>query len=236
MKLIALNKPFNVLSQFRQDGSHQTLADFIFDSTLRIAGRLDLDSEGLLLLTDHGGLNQHISHPKHKQWKTYIVQVDGEIDETAIIQLQRGVMLNDGITRPAQVRKITEPDWLWQRVPPVRFRATIPTSWVEIKICEGRNRQVRRMTAHVGFPTLRLIRTAIGSIQLQDLNLDVGQQCTLNIQKYPEFSSIDFTHSSPTRSLTANKQKSMPYSKPTPKNKPNSKQRYKFQSKNCTKK
>lgn len=223
MKLIALNKPFNVLSQFRQDGSHQTLADFIFDSTLRIAGRLDLDSEGLLLLTDHGGLNQHISHPKHKQWKTYIVQVDGEIDETAIIQLQRGVMLNDGITRPAQVRKIAEPDWLWQRVPPVRFRATIPTSWVEIKICEGRNRQVRRMTAHVGFPTLRLIRTAIGSIQLQDLNLDVGQSCILNVQNYPEFSSIHSTQTMlSTRSLT-------------PKNKSNLKQRYNVKSKTVLK-
>lgn len=190
LKLVAFNKPFYVLSQFRADGQHQTLADFIDDPDLRIAGRLDLDSEGLLLLTNDGQLNQQISHPKHKQWKTYIVQVDGEIDDDAITQLQRGVMLNDGITLPAQVRKIEQPDWLWQRTPPVRFRANIPTSWIEIKICEGRNRQVRRMTASVGFPTLRLIRTAIGSIQFIDLMLDIGEQRTLSIQDYPEFNAF----------------------------------------------
>lgn len=190
MKLIALNKPFQVLSQFRQDGQHQTLADFIFDSELRIAGRLDYDSEGLLLLTDHGVLNQYISNPKHKQWKTYIVQVDGQVTDDAISALQKGVLLNDGLTLPAQVRQIDEPDWLWQRTPPIRFRANIPTSWLEIKICEGRNRQVRRMTASVGFPTLRLIRKAIGSIDLCDLNLALGQSMAVNFQHLPEFQAF----------------------------------------------
>lgn len=190
MKLIALNKPFQVLSQFRQDGQHQTLADFIFDSELRIAGRLDYDSEGLLLLTDHGVLNQYISNPKHKQWKTYIVQVDGQVTDDAISALQQGVLLNDGLTLPAQVRQIDEPDWLWQRTPPIRFRANIPTSWLEIKICEGRNRQVRRMTASVGFPTLRLIRKAIGSIDLCDLNLALGQSMAVDFQHLPEFQAF----------------------------------------------
>lgn len=190
MKLIALNKPFQVLSQFRQDGQHQTLADFIFDSELRIAGRLDYDSEGLLLLTDHGVLNQYISNPKHKQWKTYIVQVDGQVTDDAISALQQGVLLNDGLTLPAQVRQIEEPEWLWTRTPPIRFRANIPTSWLEIKICEGRNRQVRRMTASVGFPTLRLIRKAIGSIDLCDLNLALGQSMAVNFQHLPEFQAF----------------------------------------------
>lgn len=190
MKLVALNKPFNVLSQFRAEADHRTLAEFITDPQLRIAGRLDRDSEGLLLLTDHGQLNQQISHPKYKQWKTYIVQVDGQVTLGAIQQLQRGVMLNDGLTRPAHVQQIEEPHWLWQRVPPIRFRATIPTSWLEIKICEGRNRQVRRMTAAVGFPTLRLIRTQIGSISLLDLKLVCGEIKALNVCNYPEFQHI----------------------------------------------
>lgn len=196
MKLVAINKPFDVLSQFRADGTHRTLAEFIDDKSLRIAGRLDRDSEGLLLLTDHGHLNQQISHPKYKQWKTYIVQVDGQVTAEAIEKLQKGVMLNDGLTLPAQVREIHQPEWLWQRVPPVRFRKNIPTSWLEIKICEGRNRQVRRMTASVGFPTLRLIRVQIGSIHLLDLCLDVGQSVNLNIQQYTEFKSMSLSQNS----------------------------------------
>lgn len=196
IKLVALNKPFNVISQFRADGLHQTLADFIDDADLRIAGRLDLDSEGLLLLTNHGQLNQQISNPKYKQWKTYLAQVDGTVHQDAILQLQQGVMLNDGMTLPAQVRQIDEPDWLWQRTPPIRFRANIPTSWLEIKIHEGRNRQVRRMTASVGFPTLRLIRTQIGSINLTDLNLMPSEICTLSIQDYPEFHALNLQKAS----------------------------------------
>lgn len=190
MKLVALNKPFNVLSQFRADGVHQTLANYIDDKDLRIVGRLDLDSEGLLLLTDDGQLNQHITHPKYKQWKTYIVQVDGQVTAEAVQKLEQGVMLNDGRTLPAQVCIIEQPDWLWQREPPVRFRKNIPTSWLEIKICEGRNRQVRRMTANVGFPTLRLIRTQIGSIHLLDLAIDVGQSVALNIENYVELKDM----------------------------------------------
>lgn len=190
MKLVAFNKPFDVLSQFRADGVHQTLIEFLDDKDLRIAGRLDRDSEGLLLLTDNGQLNQHISHPKHKQWKTYIVQVDGQITAEAIQHLQQGVQLNDGLTLPAQVQAIDEPTWLWERNPPVRFRKNIPTSWIEIKICEGRNRQVRRMTANVGFPTLRLIRTQIGSIHLLDLKLDIGQWSYLDSEQYAEFKSL----------------------------------------------
>lgn len=187
MKLVAFNKPFDVLSQFRADGVHRTLIEFLHDKDLRIAGRLDRDSEGLLLLTNHGQLNQCISHPKHKQWKTYIVQVDGQITPEAVQQLQHGVQLNDGLTLPAQTQIIDEPHWLWERVPPVRFRKNIPTSWLEIKICEGRNRQVRRMTASVGFPTLRLIRIQIGSIHLLDLKLELGQSTELDVESYAEF-------------------------------------------------
>lgn len=205
IQLVAFNKPFNVLSQFRADSSHQTVADFIHDKELRIAGRLDLDSEGLLLLTNHGQLNQHISNPKHKQWKTYLAQVDGAVHQEAIFQLQQGVMLKDGMTRPAQVRQIDEPDWLWQRTPPIRFRANIPTSWLEIKICEGRNRQVRRMTASVGFPTLRLIRTQIGSIHLQDLQLMSGETQVLTIKNYAEFHA--FTLQKPSRLISHQKTK-----------------------------
>ena len=133
-----------------------------------------MDSEGLVFLTDHGGLNQYITNPANKKFKTYMVQVDGDVTEEALEQLRKGVELKDGMTLPAKAEKVSEPEWLWERNPPVRFRASVPTSWVEISICEGRNRQVRRMTSAVGFPTLRLIRTKIGDIDLvrMDINPD----------------------------------------------------------------
>ncbi len=169
MTTIALNKPFDVLCQFSPQDGKRTLADFVDIKDVYAAGRLDRDSEGLLLLTDDGQLQHYISHPKHKLVKTYWVQVDGDITDDAIAQLQSGVLLKDGKTQPAQAQRMQEPKNLWQRNPPVRFRANIPTSWLSLRITEGKNRQVRRMTAAVGFPTLRLIRYAIGDITLEHL-------------------------------------------------------------------
>ena len=170
-KILLFNKPFNVLTQFRPDldrPNRQTLADFITDPTLRVAGRLDLDSEGLLLLTDDGVLNSRITEPKDKQFKIYWVQVDGVPTDQQLETLQSGVLLNDGMTLPANAKTMPEPV-VWPRTPPVRYRANLPTSWLEIQIAEGRNRQVRRMTAAVGLPTLRLIRVQMGPYKLGDL-------------------------------------------------------------------
>ncbi len=167
-RLLLFNKPYDVLTQFRRDGDRQTLADFIDDPWLRVAGRLDRDSEGLLLLTDDGALNQRLTHPRHKSWKTYWVQVENIPTDAALHALQTGVVLNDGPTLPARVRRLVPP-MLWPRHPPVRFRAQIPTCWLEICIHEGRNRQVRRMTAAIGHPTLRLVRMAIGPHRLDGL-------------------------------------------------------------------
>ena len=167
--LIALNKPFGVLCQFTDAKGRPTLADFISQKDVYAAGRLDQDSEGLLLLTDDGRLAHRLTDPRHKQPKTYLVQVDGEIDDAALRALSRGVALNDGPTLPATAVHATEPEWLWPRDPPVRFRKAIPTSWLSLSLSEGRNRQVRRMTAAVGFPTLRLIRARIGDHALDGL-------------------------------------------------------------------
>ncbi len=167
-KLILFNKPFRVLSQFSPEPNKETLKDYISVKQVYPAGRLDYDSEGLLLLTDDGKLQHSISHPKKKMPKTYWVQVEGDITEQAINQLQQGVILKDGPTLPARVKTMTTPT-IWPRVPPIRERKSIPTSWIEITIKEGRNRQVRRMTAQVGFPTLRLIRAAIGTWSIDGL-------------------------------------------------------------------
>jgi 23S rRNA pseudouridine2457 synthase len=173
-KVILFNKPFNVLSQFTDAGSagssRKTLSEFIDVKGVYAAGRLDKDSEGLLVLTDDGRLQAKISHPKHKMAKTYWVQVEGVPDDAALQILRDGVMLKDGKTRPAVVERMEEPEALWPRDPPVRFRKTVPDSWLSITITEGRNRQVRRMTAAVGHPTLRLIRYRIGSWTIDGLD------------------------------------------------------------------
>jgi 23S rRNA pseudouridine2457 synthase len=169
-KIILFNKPYDVLSQFTDGEGRQTLADFIEAKGIYPAGRLDRDSEGLLLLTDDGRLQHLISHPRHKMDKTYWVQVEGEITNEACQRLMQGVQLKDGPARAIQASPMAEPD-IWERDPPVRFRKAIPTSWLKLVIDEGRNRQVRRMTAAVGFPTLRLIRYAIGSWNLDTLAL-----------------------------------------------------------------
>ena len=167
--LLALNKPYGVLCQFTTGDGRPTLADHVRQKDVYPAGRLDHDSEGLLLLTDDGALAHRLTDPRHKQPKTYLVQVDGAASDEAVLALRRGVRLNDGPTLPAGVEHAAEPDWLWPRDPPVRFRKLIPTSWLAITLREGRNRQVRRMTAAVGFPTLRLIRVRIGDYALDGL-------------------------------------------------------------------
>jgi 23S rRNA pseudouridine2457 synthase len=167
-RLLLFNKPFNVLSQFTDEAGRETLKDYIDQPDIYAAGRLDRDSEGLLLLTDSGKLQQLIADPKHKMPKTYWVQVEGIPDTAAIQSLRDGVELKDGITKPAKAQLIDPPP-IWPRNPPIRERQSIPTQWLELTITEGRNRQVRRMTAAVGFPTLRLIRVAIGPWQVDEL-------------------------------------------------------------------
>lgn len=167
--LLALNKPYGVLCQFSDDRGRPTLADHVAQKGVYPAGRLDHDSEGLLLLTDDGRLQHRLADPRHKQPKTYLAQVDGAITDAALAALRRGVLLNDGPSLPAPAEHAEEPDWLWPRDPPVRFRKAIPTSWLTLTLREGRNRQVRRMTAAVGFPTLRLIRLRIGDYALDGL-------------------------------------------------------------------
>ncbi len=169
-RILLFNKPFGVICQFSRDGMHPTLADYIALPDFYPAGRLDTDSEGLLLLTDDGKLQHRITDPRHKLPKTYWAQVEGTPDDAALEKLRKGVVLNDGPTLPADAKLMAEPANLWPRDPPVRFRKAIPTSWLQLTIREGRNRQVRRMTAAVGFPTLRLIRYAIGSWTLDGLS------------------------------------------------------------------
>lgn len=168
-RLIRFHKPYGVLSQFTPEGRWRGLKDFIDLPGVYVAGRLDADSEGLLLLTSDGALQARIADPRHKMAKTYWVQVEGEPDEAALAALRAGVALNDGPTRPAQARRLEPAPDVPPRDPPIRERKSIPTAWIELVIREGRNRQVRRMTAAVGFPTLRLIRVAIGPYTLDGL-------------------------------------------------------------------
>ena len=182
-RLILLNKPYGVLCQFTDEAGRATLKDCVAVPGVYAAGRLDTDSEGLLLLTDDGPLQHRIADPRHKLPKTYLVQVEGEADESALAQLRAGLDLGDFHTRPCAARAVAEPDWLWPRDPPVRFRKTVPTSWLEIVLREGKNRQVRRMTAKVGLPTLRLIRVAIGPWRLD--GLAPGQWRELAVQTLP---------------------------------------------------
>ncbi|MFN3713235.1 MAG: pseudouridine synthase [Alcanivoracaceae bacterium] len=167
-RLLLFNKPFNVLSQFRDSDGRATLADFINVAGVYPAGRLDYDSEGLLLLTDSGPLQARIAEPRFKLPKTYLLQVEGTVNETALQALRQGITLKDGITQPASAQAI-DPPALWPRHPPVRERRSVPDSWLSLTIREGRNRQVRRMTAAVGLPTLRLIRWQIGDWSLDGL-------------------------------------------------------------------
>lgn len=168
-RLILFNKPYGVLSQFTAEGRWQGLRDYLALPGVYAAGRLDADSEGLLILTDDGRLQSRIADPRHKLPKTYWVQVEGSPTESDLEPLRQGVDLGDFVTRPAQARLIDEPVGLWLRNPPIRYRVAIPTRWIELSIAEGKNRQVRRMTAKIGFPTLRLIRAAIGEWNLGTL-------------------------------------------------------------------
>ncbi|HEY0684613.1 MAG TPA: pseudouridine synthase [Steroidobacter sp.] len=167
--LLLLNKPYRVLTQFTSEDGKATLRDYVHAPGMRPAGRLDYDSEGLVLLTNSGQLQTKLADPRWKQEKTYLVQVEGEIGEDALSQLRRGVKLNDGMTLPAEAERMDEPEWLWPRDPPIRFRKAIPTNWLKLTIREGRNRQVRRMTAAVNLPTLRLIRWSVGPWTVEGL-------------------------------------------------------------------
>ena len=180
--LILFNKPFNVLSQFTDRGTEtsgrETLSRYIGIPHVYAAGRLDRDSEGLLLLTDDGKLQARIANPKHKMAKTYWVQVEGAPQEEALQSMRRGVQLKDGLTQPAKVRLMEEPAGLWPRNPPIRVRNSVPDSWIEMSIREGKNRQIRRMTAAIGHPCLRLIRARIGDWHLGDLKPGEFKQLT----------------------------------------------------------
>jgi 23S rRNA pseudouridine2457 synthase len=175
MPLILFNKPYQVMCQFSPHPTRQTLADYISVADVYPAGRLDADSEGLVLLTDDGKLQHEISHPLRKQKKTYVVQVEGLADSTSLRRLREPLDLGDFVTRPCEAKLICAPAWLWDRIPPVRQRTAIPTSWLAITLEEGKNRQIRRMTAAVGLPTLRLLRIAIGPFSLEKYPLWPGQ-------------------------------------------------------------
>lgn len=214
-RLILFNKPYGVLSQFTDEAGHPGLAHYLKIPDVQVAGRLDRDSEGLLLLTDHGPWQHRIAHPDFKQYKRYWAQVEGVPFGVDLQALRDGVELNDGRTAPALVERLDEPE-LWPRDPPIRYRAQIPTAWIELSIREGRNRQVRRMTAAVGLPTLRLIRISIGPVALDGLapgeyrELEEAQVCAL----WPELAQV--RHLKPRAAKPA---------KPRPKTKPKREQR-----------
>lgn len=181
-ELIVFNKPYGVICQFSSHPTHPSLADYVHTPDVYPAGRLDTDSEGLLLLTADGALQHDISHPQRKLAKTYWVQVEGIPDDAALAQLRQGVDLGDFVTRPAQARRI-DPPALWPRTPPIRVRQSVPDSWLELIITEGKNRQVRRMTAKVGHPTLRLVRVAIGEWTLDGLQPGELRQLSVPLAK-----------------------------------------------------
>jgi len=175
MSLILFNKPFQVLCQFSREDERETLADYLDIPNIYPAGRLDADSEGLMLLTDDGRLQHQIAHPDHKEAKTYLVQLEGVADRASLDRLQAPIDLGDFITKPCRASLIAEPEWLWPRNPPIRVRQGKPTSWIAITLEEGKNRQVRRMTAAIGLPTLRLVRSSIGPFSLATHPLMPGE-------------------------------------------------------------
>lgn len=182
MTLIAFNKPYGVICQFSPDNKHLTLKDFINLPHVYPAGRLDTDSEGLLLLTNDGILQHNITHPKRHLAKTYLVQVEGVPNDETLKNFSQGIELKEFKSKPAKAKIIRQPEWLWQRDPPIRYRKSVPDSWLQITICEGKNRQVRRMCAAVGLPCLRLVRCQIGTLHIQDLNLHLGEWCKITPQ------------------------------------------------------
>ncbi|MBV0931774.1 pseudouridine synthase [Marinobacterium weihaiense] len=197
--ILLFNKPFRVLTQFTDQGARATLADYIKVPGVYAAGRLDYDSEGLLILTGDGQLQHQLANPAFKMPKTYYAQVDGLISDAALERLRNGITLKDGPTRPAKAKRIDEPEWLWPRTPPVRYRKEQPTSWLKLTITEGRNRQVRRMTADVGFPTLRLIRWSIGPWSLDTLAPGEWRQESVNLPRQRPTKPIKRGHANTTR-------------------------------------
>jgi 23S rRNA pseudouridine2457 synthase len=175
--VILLNKPYGVICQFSPSGKHRTLKDLVAVPGVYPAGRLDTDSEGLVVLTDDGELQHRITDPCHKLPKTYFAEVEGAPHDAALESLRTGIQLSDYRARPAEVTRVAPPEWLWPRTPPVRFRQAIPTAWLQLTLREGRNRQVRRMTAAAGFPTLRLIRYSVGDWNLSGITPGIWKNC-----------------------------------------------------------